>query len=343
MPATKPEPRYDVFISYRRGAADALAVLLQTHLQKQGVTAFLDRDLRRGVFDDMLLRRIAESPSFLIILTPCALDRCSEQEDWLRKEIIQAISSKRNIIPLQVDSFQFTSEMVRALDPAIRDLARYQAVVNSLDYLESTVERIVKIVEEDKAERKAADEAQAAEERRLASERGEAERKAKERQIAEMAQRDFQQRLAQRKAEKAREKAEREITRTGVEGGNKQQHLRKLLWAISVMGFLAILVAGELWFLLKPQGVREPRPQPTPMKPVVTPQPTATPIPTPGQGPNRRAGTTTINDKDGLKYVWIPGGTFTMGCSVGDRECSADEKPPHQVKITEGFWLVRLR
>src|SRR5258708_3063770 len=114
MPATKPEPRYDVFISYRRGAADALAVLLQTQLQKQGVTAFLDRDLRRGVFDDMLLRRITEAPSFLIILTPHALDRCSEEEDWLRKEIIQAISGKRNIIPLQVDSFQFTSDVVRA-------------------------------------------------------------------------------------------------------------------------------------------------------------------------------------------------------------------------------------
>ena len=154
MLATKQEPRYDIFISYRRGAADALAVLLQTQLQKHGVAAFLDRDLRRGVFDDTLLRRIAESPSFLIILTPNALDRCSQEDDWLRKEIVQAISSKRNIIPLQVDSFQFTSEVVRALDPAIRELSRYQAVVYSLDYLENTIERIVKIIEEDKAERK---------------------------------------------------------------------------------------------------------------------------------------------------------------------------------------------
>jgi formylglycine-generating enzyme required for sulfatase activity len=45
------------------------------------------------------------------------------------------------------------------------------------------------------------------------------------------------------------------------------------------------------------------------------------------------------NPKDGLKYVWIPGGTFMMGCSPGDNECDADEKPPHQVTITKGFWL----
>jgi serine/threonine-protein kinase len=46
-----------------------------------------------------------------------------------------------------------------------------------------------------------------------------------------------------------------------------------------------------------------------------------------------------VNPKDGLKYVWIPPGTFQMGCSPGDTECGDDEKPPHQVTITKGFWL----
>jgi formylglycine-generating enzyme required for sulfatase activity len=44
------------------------------------------------------------------------------------------------------------------------------------------------------------------------------------------------------------------------------------------------------------------------------------------------------NPKDGLKYVWIPPGTFMMGCSPGDSECKDNEKPPHQVTITKGFW-----
>jgi sulfatase modifying factor 1 len=28
-----------------------------------------------------------------------------------------------------------------------------------------------------------------------------------------------------------------------------------------------------------------------------------------------------------------------MGCSTGDRECDADEKPLHQVTISKGFWM----
>jgi formylglycine-generating enzyme required for sulfatase activity len=45
------------------------------------------------------------------------------------------------------------------------------------------------------------------------------------------------------------------------------------------------------------------------------------------------------NAKDGLAYVWIPPGTFTMGCSPGDSECDADEKPAHKVTISTGFWM----
>jgi formylglycine-generating enzyme required for sulfatase activity/predicted Ser/Thr protein kinase len=52
-----------------------------------------------------------------------------------------------------------------------------------------------------------------------------------------------------------------------------------------------------------------------------------------------RAGMTKVNPKDELRYVWIPPGTFTMGCSSGDSACDDVEKPAHQVTITKGFWL----
>ena len=52
-------------------------------------------------------------------------------------------------------------------------------------------------------------------------------------------------------------------------------------------------------------------------------------------------GKTKTNPKDGLKYVWIEPGTFTMGCSPGDADCRNDEKPPHQVTISNGFWIGR--
>jgi formylglycine-generating enzyme required for sulfatase activity len=46
-----------------------------------------------------------------------------------------------------------------------------------------------------------------------------------------------------------------------------------------------------------------------------------------------------VNPKDGLTYVWIPPGTFQMGCSPGVTECYPDEKPAKQVRIANGFWM----
>ena len=50
-------------------------------------------------------------------------------------------------------------------------------------------------------------------------------------------------------------------------------------------------------------------------------------------------GTVRNNPTDGLKYVWIPPGTFQMGCVPGDKRCVYDEKPRHTVTISKGFWL----
>jgi len=47
---------------------------------------------------------------------------------------------------------------------------------------------------------------------------------------------------------------------------------------------------------------------------------------------------TRLNPKDGQRYVWIPPGTFQMGCSPGDSECSR-ESPAHAVTVSRGFWL----
>ncbi len=154
MPDAKEETQYDVFISYRRGAGDELALLLQRELKRNGLKVFLDRDLEVGLFEEIILNHIATSAAFLVILTPHSLDRCVDEKDWVRKEIVHAIDSRRNIIPLTIDSFQFTPEMVKSLDPAIREISRYQSVEYSRTYFDSTIGRIVRIVQQDKVERK---------------------------------------------------------------------------------------------------------------------------------------------------------------------------------------------
>jgi len=81
-------------------------------------------------------------------------------------------------------------------------------------------------------------------------------------------------------------------------------------------------------------------PKETVAPPPEQPKPTAAPPPEQSKEPAAPpAGSKRVNSKDGLTYVWIPPGTFTMGCSPGDTECFEQEKPAHEVTITKGFWI----
>lgn len=46
-----------------------------------------------------------------------------------------------------------------------------------------------------------------------------------------------------------------------------------------------------------------------------------------------------VNPQDVLKYIWISPGSFLMGCSLGDNECSDPERPSHQVTLQKGYWI----
>src|ERR1700722_5163772 len=56
-------------------------------------------------------------------------------------------------------------------------------------------------------------------------------------------------------------------------------------------------------------------------------------------GAQPAAGTSKVNPKDGLTYIWIPPATFRMGCTLESRECLGQELPRHSVTLTRGFWI----
>ncbi|XP_019620754.1 PREDICTED: sterile alpha and TIR motif-containing protein 1-like isoform X1 [Branchiostoma belcheri] len=97
-------PKLDVFISYRRATGSQLASLLKVHLQLRGFNVFIDVEkLEAGKFDNKLLENVKKAKNFILVLTPNALDRCltdTEGKDWVRKEIVAAIESSCNIVPV---------------------------------------------------------------------------------------------------------------------------------------------------------------------------------------------------------------------------------------------------
>lgn len=102
-----------VFISYRR--ADRLwALSVFTWLTQRGFDAFIDYEgLGPGDFEAAIIENILARAHFLILLTPKTLDRCSEPDDWIRREIEEAIKARRNIVPLMLDGFSFSSAEIR--------------------------------------------------------------------------------------------------------------------------------------------------------------------------------------------------------------------------------------
>lgn len=98
---------YDVFISYRREGGDKYARTIQQALEKQ-FRVFLDFDeLKDGIFDQRIKDAIRQSSIFLLLLTRGALDRCINEEDWVRKEILHAAKCGCHIVPVNIidDSF----------------------------------------------------------------------------------------------------------------------------------------------------------------------------------------------------------------------------------------------
>lgn len=48
----------------------------------------------------------------------------------------------------------------------------------------------------------------------------------------------------------------------------------------------------------------------------------------------------TASEAARIRWVTIPAGSFTMGCTSGDRVCEAAEEPRHRVTLTKNFQMA---
>lgn len=124
--------KIDVFISYRRSNGSELASLLKVHLTMKGFKVFFDvESLRAGHFGRSLIKSVQQAKNFVLILTPNALDRCiddHEDKDWVKKEILTALVSDCNIIPVAKD-FDFKIYQEENLPGDIKSLANLNQIV----------------------------------------------------------------------------------------------------------------------------------------------------------------------------------------------------------------------
>lgn len=96
--------KYDIFISYRREGGAQYARILQLMLQQRGYKVFLDYDeLTDGVFSEHIKTAINDAPVFMLVLSNKSMQRCINEDDWVRQEISLAIEKKKHIVPINPD------------------------------------------------------------------------------------------------------------------------------------------------------------------------------------------------------------------------------------------------
>lgn len=108
---------YDVFISYRRNGGEHTAKIIRDRLSELGYEVFYDvESLRSGNFNEKLYSVIDECKDFVLILSPGALDRCINDDDWVRKEVEHAIACNKNIVPIMLRDFTFGCPLPQSLE-----------------------------------------------------------------------------------------------------------------------------------------------------------------------------------------------------------------------------------
>lgn len=130
---------YQIFISYRRDGGEFLAGRLSDKLNNNGYDVFYDiESMRAGKFNEQIYAAIDQCLDVLLVLPPNALDRCSDEEDWVRKEIEYALKKDKNIIPLLMPGFRFPDN----LPESIASIAMQEGVLVNSNYFDAMISRI---------------------------------------------------------------------------------------------------------------------------------------------------------------------------------------------------------
>lgn len=102
---------YDIFISYRRldeqgniSGRDQ-ARLIAKQLQLEGYRVFFDySEIHDDEFDKAIIPAVENCKVFILVLTKEALNRCANNDDWVREEIETALLSGCKIVNVTPDN-----------------------------------------------------------------------------------------------------------------------------------------------------------------------------------------------------------------------------------------------
>ena len=130
-----------IFISYKRKGGGDFAYMLYDRLTSSGYDVFMDiRSMNKCDFTVEIENNIKHCTDFVIILSPGALDKCNDTNDWLYKELDTALKYRNagrdiNIIGIMRQGFEFPKN----LPEKFKFLEKENCVHFHNDYFESAL------------------------------------------------------------------------------------------------------------------------------------------------------------------------------------------------------------
>jgi tetratricopeptide (TPR) repeat protein len=120
------------------------ALAIFQNLTSNGYDVFCDYSgIASGDFEGVILENITSRAHSLVLLTPSALERCGDPADWLRREIETALESRRNIVPLMLEGFDFSTPAIdNQLTGKLAGLKRYNALRIPSEYFLEAMGRL---------------------------------------------------------------------------------------------------------------------------------------------------------------------------------------------------------
>lgn len=116
---------YDVFMSYRRNDKQYASGIYEA-LTRDGIKVFWDYDsLENGDYSEDIRIAIENCNNFILLVKENTFDRCTNENDWIFREIKDALIYKKNIVPLFLDdSMAFPNNVPNA----IIDVTKYNGL-----------------------------------------------------------------------------------------------------------------------------------------------------------------------------------------------------------------------
>jgi formylglycine-generating enzyme required for sulfatase activity len=353
-----------VFISYRRTNIPWALAIFQD-LTHHGFDVFFDyKGIASGDFEIRILENIQARAHFLVLLTPSALERCGNPQDWLRREIETALKIKRNIVPLMLEGFNFSTPGIAGqLTGVLAPLKRYNALNIPPEYFSEAMDRLrneylnvpldAVLHSASPVARKAAKEQQsAAATARTVPKKMLTKQQSFERRFQETKDKNTLWTRFQTIIENLWARC-RALNFGWLKDVN---WIAVVVWAtiiaaISYGGFSLInysqkMNISTLWQRARHYSVEVVRSNPQ-QRLASSEKNKVANMPDPNQGLHKVAAVTkprsvalqiVKNTKDLAYYVHLPAGQFPMGCSSDDADCYRDEKPAHQVTVS-AFWI----